>query len=290
MAPPSVGGYGPVDHRGHKAPTLSANANLEGWGLKRVLALPNAHAKIAATNAFFQTMNSLFLRISARSFTAGLGIWALSLTPAQATVGGFTGPLSLFGGDHPAGAVVTQPGISTFGQWSGLIQGSATIDTTMAPGSVSLSAAGALNQVSPGSGFSPLNAPTMASVAQLEILSAVADGSLSFDYSLSIGSQLEVFHGIHGTPSFVLQTLTSGSSVVIPFSVGEAFGFRVVSDTLALPGPLTVGRGVAGLAAPGFQGVIVSNPVLTVPETSTIMGSVVVLGLAGATLARKVRR
>jgi len=229
--------------------------------------------------------------ISALNLRSALGVIALSLTPALAVVplNTFSGPLNLLGGDHPTGAVVTTPGVSTFGAWSGMIQGFAQIDTTSAPNSVRLSA-GTSPAFSPTAGLSPMTAPVLASVAQLEILSAVANGSLQFNYQLSSGSELQVFHGIHGSPGFVLQTITSGSSIVIPFSVGEAFGFRVVSDLNPTFAPLTAGRGVAGLAAPGFQGLLVSNPILTVPETSTILGSVFVLGLAGASLARKVRR
>lgn len=229
--------------------------------------------------------------ISSLNLRSALGLIALSLTPALAVppTPTFSGPLNLLGGDHPTGAVVTTPGVSTFGAWSGLIQGFASIDTTSAPNSVTLSAY-PFDTFSPDSGFSPMNPTMNASVAQLEILSAVANGSLQFDYQLSVGSELQVFHGIHGSPGFVLQTLTSGGSVVIPFSTGEAFGFRVVSDLSPTFAPSTAGRGVASLAAPGFQGVIVSNPILTVPETSTILGSVFVLSLAGASLARKVRR
>lgn len=149
-----------------------------------------------------------------------------------------------------------------------MITPGSTIDTLSAPGSVVLNA----GQLAPLSqGFSPLLAP-VGSFAEMSI-AAPAAGLFSFNYNLAAG-QLEVFSSVG------LQTLTGSGSLSLDITVGENFGFRVVSDTFA-SAPAS-SRRVALPAAPGPQGVTISSAVFTeVPEASSVLAGLGLVGLVG---------
>lgn len=161
-----------------------------------------------------------------------------------------------------------------YGAWLGTIQGDGLIDTSLAPGSVSLAAPARAGL--PGSGVIPALLPVQSFAAEMEIQSAPADGTFSLDYTLSGTSHLQIFHGVHSTPSFTVLELTSGSTVSINFLAGESFGFRVIADIATAST-----RGIAQPAATGPQFITVSNPIIVVPETSTLAAAAGLCGVIG---------
>ena len=211
---------------------------------------------------------------------------AASPTALATPAGLFEGYFAVTDANNPAGSY--QPGHlpvgGTLGGWTATITQGARINTFDAPNSIFLSADSSPTiTTGRGSNLSPLEGPA-GSLARLTILAPSA-GTFSFDVGLEVGNL-----------AFILGSQTSqlmgGGGFSFNIAAGQVFGFEVLSDFGSTAhAPLVSPRGVAQPAAPGPQGVGISNPVfIGVPESSTWVAGLAVSGLIGSAFCRRTQR
>lgn len=196
-------------------------------------------------------------------------------TLAIAPLGTFTGDFAL---TPPSPGVYNSS--QNFGLWSGSITGNGQIDTTSAPFSVGIFAFPQLDGFR--GAFNPMTAPVPEPGQSITDLTMYAPhaGIFRFTYTAT-GAGLTAFSGEGSVP------LMGSGTLVLDLSVNEHFGFRAIADTV-LPPFSPAGRGIALPAAPGNQALIVSQ-IQPVPEASTVLGGVAILGLAAGGFVRNRR-
>lgn len=204
--------------------------------------------------------------------------------------GGFSGPFVITDINNPAGPYnfFSPPVGGVLGNWSATLTMGGSIDTSLAPNSISLAANPEFPVFGPNSrggvaqsaGF----VSGFTSEAAISIVSPVA-GTFTFNFDLQgTTSVLETY-----TTDVGLETWSTDGSFTANLSPGELFKIRLFGELIPTFG--LAGRGGAQLAAPGAQGVTVSNVNFQpVPETSTLIGGLAAAGLIGARLLQRRRQ
>ena len=212
--------------------------------------------------------------------TRTLAGMALALIPAAALATPPGSPTFVGAFNIPAGGQITASG--AVGNWTGTVDtsgGTAYIDTTLAPYSVSLFAQ--VLPVGPDSWSAPAGGRpglqgVIGLVASADLhIAAPSAGTFLFNFAVTSGSDVEAYDNDGVYP------LVGNSSLLLNLVQGEVFGFRVTSDSLvAASAGGAKPMGLPGLAAPGPQGVSISGLVFTpVPEASTVCAGIALLGM-----------